>query len=158
MAMAFDCRQCGRCCMHLGDYIEIEREVGPFEFTCCSVSSGTTFTARVDADKQDLFSDRTWIREHPAACPFLRPSGTRIVCTIHHTSPAQCKAYRCVIARIYSPDGVEMGYITGTRALHSSDPALRAAWDEVERAIAACPEDAESRIAPLLARRGYRCE
>jgi len=144
--------------MYMGDYIVIERQIGPFTFLGCSVSTGTTFLARVDADKQDLFSDRTWSVRHPSACPFLRPSGARIVCTIHETSPAQCKAYRCVIARIRTSDGVERGYVTGTYALHSEDPLLREAWREVEGEIAVDPEDAEERIPAILARRGYCCQ
>lgn len=156
--MAFECRQCGICCMYMGDYIVIERQIGPFAFLGCSVSTGTMFLARVDADKLDLFSDRTWSVRHPSACPFLRPSGARIVCTIHETSPAQCKAYRCVIARIRTSDGVERGYVTGTHALHSEDPLLREAWKEVEAEIAADPVGAEDRIPALLARSGYCCE
>lgn len=154
--MVFGCRQCGRCCRYMGDFIVIERQTGPFDFVGCSVSTGTPFSARVDDDKHHLFSDRTWIRKHPGACPFLRPSGDRIVCTIHETSPAQCKAYRCVIARIHSPDGAAAGYVTGTLALHTSDPALWEAWKPVERMIAAYPDDAEDRIAALLTQSGYR--
>jgi len=158
LRMTFECRQCGRCCMYMGDYIAIERQIGPFSFLGCSVSTGTRFLARVDADKQELFLDIAWSDRHPSACPFLRPSGARVVCTIHETSPAQCKAYRCVIARIYNQEGVERGYVTGTRALHSDDPLLREAWKEVEAEIATDQEEAEDQIPSLLARRGYRCE
>ncbi len=64
--MTFLCRQCGSCCMYLGDYIVIDEECGPFTFACSSVSTGTPFTAEVDADKRHLFLDRTWIDAHPA--------------------------------------------------------------------------------------------
>ena len=144
--------------MYMGDYTVIERQIGPFSFVGCSVSTGTRFIAKVDADKQELFTDRAWSERHPSACPFLRPFGARIVCTIHETSPAQCKAYRCVIARIRTPEGIERGYVIWTRALHSEDPLLREAWKEVEAEIAADQEKAEDRIPFLLARRGYQCE
>jgi len=59
--------------MHLGDYIVIERQLGPFEFACESVSTGTPFTACIDEDKREIFSDRTFPDTHPHACRFLRP-------------------------------------------------------------------------------------
>ncbi len=37
--------------MHMGDYIVIEHQIGPFEFACESVSTGTPFIARIDDDK-----------------------------------------------------------------------------------------------------------
>ncbi|MDI9634160.1 MAG: YkgJ family cysteine cluster protein [Methanolinea sp.] len=156
--MAFSCRQCGTCCMYLGDYIVIEKETGPFEFLACCVSTGTEFVARVDDDKRELFADRSWIAAHPRACPFLRPAGEKFSCTVHGTRPAQCRAYRCVVARIRSPDGREAGYVTGTLNLHSSDPALREAWGEVERALSRDPYLSEEEIAGILRRRGYAWE
>ena len=42
--MVFTCRQCGTCCMYLGDYIVIDHQVGPFEFACESVSTGTALS------------------------------------------------------------------------------------------------------------------
>ena len=155
--MTFECRQCGSCCMHLGDYIVIGQQTGPFEFEGCCVSTGMIFPARIDEDKRDLFMDRSWIDLHPSACPFLRPRGERIVCTIHETSPSQCKAFRCVILQVLSADGSVIGKVTGTLALHSSDPGLRDAWGGMERLIARHPEDAEARIQPYLEEKGYRC-
>ena len=43
--------------MYMGDYIAIEHQIGPFEFACESVSTGTPFIARVDEDKRDIFLD-----------------------------------------------------------------------------------------------------
>ena len=156
--MEFSCRQCGQYCMYLGDYIVIERQTGPFEFVVCSVSTGSEFPARVDEDKQLLFSDRTWIELHPSACPFLRPGGDRFYCCIHGTRPPQCRAYRCIIARIRSPGGEPAGYITGTLALHGSDPGLRQAWEDVEEAMRRNPGLAEEEIPAILAKKGYTCE
>jgi Fe-S-cluster containining protein len=144
--------------MALGDYIAIERQVGPYEFEACSVSTGTTFLARVDEDKQELFSHREWIDRHPSACPFLRPSGDRVICCIHETSPPQCKAYRCVVLRIRSSDGKPAGCVTGTLALHTDDPALREAWKEVEEAMGRDPGLDEVEICTILGRRGFICD
>ncbi|MCU0631196.1 MAG: hypothetical protein MUF37_08605 [Methanoregulaceae archaeon] len=141
--------------MYLGDYIEIDREIRPFEFECSSVSTGTPFHARVDEDKRDLFLDTTWISEHPSACRFLRPSGERIVCTVHETSAPQCKFYRCVVFRVYSPERKFLGTVTGTLALHTDNLELQSVWEKGERLIPWDSPDAEDRIAAYLIENGY---
>lgn len=153
--MAFECQQCGTCCMYLGDYIVIEEEKGPFTYQACCVSTGTEFIAVVDDDKRDLFSDRSWIAHHPPACPFLRPSGDRIICTIHGSSPAQCKAYRCVIFRILSRDGEELGIVTGTLHLHSENNDLLKVWSEIEHEWRESMD--EDVLRSLLQERGFIC-
>jgi hypothetical protein len=155
--MPFTCKQCGTCCLHLGDYIVIERQTGPFLYIGCCVSTGTEFVAHIDPDKRELFSDDSWIREHPSACPFLRPAGNRIICTIHETSPPQCKAYRCVLLTVLSGDGRIIGRVTGDLNLHSDDPELRTLWAEIDRAIAAHPGNEEDKMMAFLEHHGYRC-
>jgi len=142
--------------MFLGDYIAIDEERGPFTFACSSVSTGTPFIAEVDADKRHLFSDRTWIDAHPTACRFLRPDGDLIRCTIHRDSPAQCKSYRCVVMRISAGSGEEIGIITGTLALHTDDPDLRAAYENAMVRIRNTDPDAEEQLKNSLENRGYR--
>lgn len=145
--------------MSLGDYIAIESQLGPFEFECSSVSTGTPFRARIDDDKHVLFEKRDWIEAHPSACRFLRPAGEgRIVCTIHDSSPIQCRLYRCVVLRIRSPDGTLIGTVHGDLALHSDDPGLREIWEGEGRRDWREGPDAEERIAQFLKRRGYRVE
>ena len=156
--MAFHCRMCGTCCMYLGDYISIERQAGPFEFECESVSTGTPFLARVDDDKREIFQDTTWLNEHPTACRFLRPRGEHVLCTIHETSPAQCKFYRCVVMRIFDTRGVLIGKVTGTLALHSDDTKLREIWEAALREIPVWSGDIEERLQKVLQSRGYRVE
>jgi len=144
--------------MFLGDYIEIDRQVSQFEFECSSVSTGTPFFARIDEDKRELFNDRTWIEEHPSACRFLRPSGDRIICTIHETSAVQCKFYRCVVFTVYSQERKLLGTVTGTLALHTDDRELRSAWEKGARTIPWNSPDVEDRIAEYLAGNGYILE
>ena len=156
--MAFRCRMCGTCCMYLGDYIAIERETGPFEFACESVSTGTPFMARVDDDKREIFLDHTWPNEHPAACRFLRPQGDHILCTIHGTSPGQCKFYRCVVMQIFDTRGVLAGKVTGTLALHSENKELREIWEAALREIPEWSGDIEDCLQNVLEGRGYRVE
>jgi Fe-S-cluster containining protein len=144
--------------MYMGDYIVIDRQIGEFEFECSSVSTGTLFIARVDDDKRTIFSDHRWIDLHPSACRFLRPDGELIRCTIHGTSPAQCKYYRCVVMRVYDRAGTLLGTVTGNVSLHSDNRELRQCWEEAERAIPHCVPDAEVRFQKALERKGYRVE
>lgn len=144
--------------MYMGECIEIERQVRPFEFECESVSTGTPFLARVDEDKREIFLDSSWLDRHPSACRFLRSSGEHILCTIHETSPAQCKFYRCVVMRIFDPRGVLIGRVTGTLALHSDDQELRAIWEAALREIPEWSGDIEARLQEVLEAHGYRVE
>lgn len=154
--MVFNCRQCGSCCMYLGDYIVIERQTGEFSFECECVSTGTPFTAEVDEDKRRIFSDFSFPDTHPSACRFLRPDGNFVRCTIHRDSPAQCKFYRCVVMQIFDTYGTLLGHVTGTLALHTEDPELRKTWDEAERKRPKSDDDAERWIAEFLSEKGYR--
>ena len=156
--MTFTCRQCGSCCMYLGDYIVIERQTGPFVFACESVSTGTPFTAEVDEDKRRIFSDFSFPDQHPAACRFLRPDGDLVRCTIHRDSPAQCKFYRCVVMHIADAAGNPVGTVRGTLSLHADDPGLRAAWEEVERLRPTADAEAEPWIAAFLREKGYQVD
>jgi Fe-S-cluster containining protein len=144
--------------MYLGDYIVIERKTGPFTFECESVSTGTPFTAEVDADKRELFSDFSFPEKHPSACRFLRPDGQMVRCTIHRDSPPQCKFYRCVVMQVSDPSGNALGSVTGTLALHSADPGLREVWEEAERLRPKDDETAERWLCQFLKERGYRIE
>jgi Fe-S-cluster containining protein len=154
--MAFNCRQCGSCCMYLGDYIVIERQTGTFTFDCECVSTGTTFTAEVDEDKRRIFADTSFPEAHPSACRFLRPDGDLLRCTIHRDSPVQCKFYRCIVMEVSDADGTLLGTVRGTLALHSEDRKLRACWDEIERKRPQDDAEAELWIVAFLTGRGYR--
>ena len=156
--MVFICRQCGTCCMNMGDYIAIEHQIGPFEFACESVSTGTPFIARIDDDKREIFQDLTFPDQHPSACRFLRPDGDRIRCTIHETSPCQCKFYRCVVMRIFDSRGNLTGTVTGTLSLHSNDPGLRSVWEMAEREISPGADNREERLQHYLESHGYQVE
>ncbi|MDO9325072.1 MAG: YkgJ family cysteine cluster protein [Methanoregula sp.] len=156
--MVFTCRQCGACCMYMGDFIVIEKQLGSFTFGAESVSTGTPFTAEIDVDKRHLFLDHTFTDQHPTACRFLRPDGALCRCTIHRDSPTQCKFYRCVVMRILDPQEVLLGTVRGTLSLHTEDPSLRAVWEEIERKRPKTDADAESWIANFLIERGYRVE
>lgn len=156
--MTFNCRQCGTCCMYLGDYIVIERQTGRFTFECECVSTGTAFTAEVDEDKREIFSNYSFPRDHPAACRFLRPDGDLVRCTIHRDSPAQCKFYRCIVMRIRDPSGSLAGTVTGTLSLHSDDAGLRAAWEAAQKLRPRDDREAEEWFPGYLEKNGYRVD
>ena len=143
--------------MYMGDYIVIEHQTGPFEFACESVSTGTPFIARIDDDKREIFQDLVFPDQHPSDCRFLRPDGDRIRCTIHETSPAQCRFYRCVVMRVLDSQGVLLGTVRGTLDLHSDDPGLRAVWEMAEREISGV-DDREERLQQYLETHGYKIE
>ena len=144
--------------MYMGDYIVIEHQIGPFEFACESVSTGTPFIARVDDDKREIFLDHSFPDVHQSACRFLRPDGDRIRCSIHETSPCQCKFYRCVVMRIFDPHGDLKGTVTGTLSLHSDDPMLRIVWETAEHEILSEGSEREELLQKYLETRGYRVE
>jgi hypothetical protein len=144
--------------MYMGDYIAIERQSGPFEFECCSVSTETPFIARVDEDKREIFSDYSFPDQHPSACRFLRPDGDLHRCTIHRDSPPQCKFYRCIVMKVSDKAGNFLGTVTGTLALHSNDPGLRMVWEEAKKCIPESVPDTEERLGKYLLENGYRVE
>jgi Fe-S-cluster containining protein len=144
--------------MYMGDYIVIEHQIGPFEFACESVSTGTPFIARVDDDKHEIFLDNSFPDMHPSGCRFLRPDGDRIRCSIHKTSPCQCKFYRCVVMRIFDAHGDLKGTVTGTLSLHSDDPMLRSVWETAERVLSSEGLHREEQLQQYLETRGYRVE
>jgi len=144
--------------MYMGDYIVIEHQIGPFEFACESVSTGTPFIARIDDDKHQLFLDHTFPDEHPTACRFLRPEGDLIRCVIHDSSPGQCKYYRCIVMRIFDSHGNLTGTVTGNLSLHSNDAVLRGLWEAEERRISQIFSDAEIWLQEYLEENGFRVE
>lgn len=57
--------------------------------------------------------------------------------------------------RIYSLSGEEIGYVTGTMALHSGDSVLRSVWEEGERLISRSSPDVEELTKVFLEGKGY---
>jgi Fe-S-cluster containining protein len=144
--------------MYMGDYIAIEHQIGPFEFACESVSTGTPFVAVVDEDKREIFKDRTFPDKHPSACRFLRPEGNLIRCTIHKSSPCQCKFYRCVVMKVFNKEGDRIGFVNGNLSLHSEDSDLKAVWEGACKRVPESADDAEMQLQHFLEAKGYRVE
>jgi hypothetical protein len=60
--------------------------------------------------------------------------------------------------RVLSSTGEQAGTITGTLALHSEDPALRAEYDEAMQGIRDTAPDAEELLQEFLIRRGFKIQ
>ncbi len=144
--------------MYMGDYIAIEHRIGPFEFACESVSTRTLFIATVDEDKREIFKDMTFPDQHPSACRSLRPEENRFRCTIHESSPCQCKFYRCVVMNVFHRDETRIGFVNGNLSLHSDDPGLKAAWEEAREKVPRLQMTLKCSCSTSLNGKGYRIE
>jgi hypothetical protein len=60
--------------------------------------------------------------------------------------------------RVLSSTGEQVGTITGTLALHSEDPAIRAAYDDALRVIRDTDPEAEERLQEFLISRGFEIQ
>jgi hypothetical protein len=60
--------------------------------------------------------------------------------------------------RILGSTSEQAGTITGTLALHSEDPVLRAAYKEAMRDIRDTDPDAEERLQEFLINRGFKIQ
>jgi uncharacterized protein len=157
----FQCTRCGKCCMHFGRYVTIERCLSPGDFFCRFQITGDLFRARLEPACRALFAEKGDAAAHPEWCTFLRkdPAGKGFICTIHATRPTYCQCFRCYTLKIFSPGGNEVGKVGGNRALLSTDADLLACWGEK---IAPLAERDDGRwrehVRDMLAKEGYRVE
>jgi len=158
---AFQCTRCGKCCMHFGRYVTIERSLGPGDFFCRFGITGELFRAHLEPSLRGLFGEKGKAAAHPEWCAFLRedPEGMGFVCTIHSTRPPYCRSFRCYTLRIFSPDSTELGRVGGNRALLSKDPGLVRTWQEHIAPFTERDEDRwRERVRETLAKEGYHAE
>lgn len=160
---AFECKLCGKCCMHAGGHlIEVEKRLTGRDFLCRQKIVGGTFRARIEERFLDAFRNTAENDAHPSWCPFLRAlpgEEGRYVCTIHNSRPLICRSYACCAMRIFGPDGKEVGKVKGRRSLDTGDDALRRCWDESIAPLAIDDDIAwRTEVAGVLGRAGYRVE
>jgi uncharacterized protein len=157
----FECSQCGRCCMNLGGYIKIERELGNRRYYCRMMITNDLFIAHVERDHRERFADSQLHEVHPQWCCFLREGdreGT-FVCTIYQTRPHICRNYRCYLLRIFNAEGKVIGTVGGKRSLLSKDPDLTGYWNEKITPIRANAEAHwMDQVQETLRQGGYRSE
>jgi Fe-S-cluster containining protein len=160
---AFDCRLCGKCCMHAGSHlIEVEKRLTSRDYLCRQRIAGGTFRARVEERFLDLFNDSSENDAHPSWCPFLRSlpgKKGKYVCTIYASRPSICRSYICCSMRIFTADGREVGKVKGRRSLTTEDAALRQCWEESVAPLGIDNDVAwKSEVTTILNRAGYRVE
>jgi Fe-S-cluster containining protein len=126
----FLCTRCGKCCMSLGRHIRIERSISPVQHYYRNALSGEITLVTIHPDKRALFSERP----ENGWCPFLRRApGSLFVCTIYENRPPVCRDFRCRTMIITSPEGTEVGHVTGKASLSTGDPVLEALWNDLKR-------------------------
>lgn len=130
MESEFSCTLCGRCCNGFGRYIRIDQQTGT-TYRCTLTLTRETFRAIPDPGRSDLLKDRSYFRDHPHACPFLRKEAEeRIICTIHGSRPRFCREYVCCTGRI-GRDNIVCGEMKGRRDIKTDDPNLTRRWSEL---------------------------
>ncbi|MCP1714818.1 Fe-S-cluster containining protein [Methanocalculus alkaliphilus] len=130
MESEFSCTLCGRCCNGFGRYIRIDQQTGT-TYRCTLTLTRETFRAIPDPGRSDLLKDRSYFRDHPHACPFLRKEAEeRIICTIHGSRPRFCREYVCCTGRI-GRDDIVCGEMKGRRDIKTDDPDLTRRWSEL---------------------------
>jgi Fe-S-cluster containining protein len=130
MANAFECTLCGRCCMGMGRYVTIEREVNDTRYICHHGLTKEMFHATVERRYREEFLKNAAGRD-PKWCPFLMGAGNEetYTCCIYATRPRFCREYKCYTVRILNAAGTEVGRVRGRRTLASEDSALLRLWE-----------------------------
>ena len=112
----------------------------------------------VDADKRELFDDKSIFEKLPHTCPFFRhrPGSELAYCTVHLTRPEICRDYGCWRLLILNHTGRRVGRIKYIRTLCSEDSLLTRLWDSCDD-IHREPDDRvwEEAMIKILMRAGY---
>jgi len=156
--MAFECFQCGECCHHMGQVHTIRETRSDFEFLVNNQYTGEKTAVVVDADKRNLFTDKSIFGGQPEACPFLRLDRVdrKAYCTVHHTRPEICRDYGCWRLLILNSRGLRAGRIMYQRAFFSDDADLTRLWKECIDTLTE-PDDEvwEEKMIRILTGAGY---
>jgi len=156
--MGFECHQCGECCSHLGLVHSIHKDLGNFHFIVFNQYTSDETEVTVDADKHELFLDKSIFAKLPEACPFFRhmPGSEKAYCTVHSTRPDICQDFSCWRLLILNHTGRRVGRVMFRRSLVTDDAFLNRVWEEC---IDPLPETDDSiwdkQVVRILIRAGY---
>ena len=156
--MAFECFQCGECCLHLGLVHSIRADLGNYRFLVFNKYTGEETLVTVDPDKHSLFDDTDIFTKNPHACPFFRhqPGSELAWCTVHLSRPELCQDYGCWRLLILNHRGSRVGKIKYIRSLISDDPLLTRIWADCIEQISEPDDQAwENEMIRILSRAGY---
>lgn len=140
---AFECDRCGKCCVSLGLYITIERQLNDRDYYCRCKIDNTIFTVCVDPEFREEIADDFAAgnpkRNSPdkTPCTFLRknPDVEGTSCAIHASRPKVCRDFRCYRMLIRNREGAVCGRVIGKNTLRTEDSALEKLWNEQIAAI-----------------------
>ena len=156
--MGFECHQCGECCSHLGLVHSIHKDLGNFHFIVYNLYTSDETEVTVDADKHELFLDKSIFAKLPEACPFFRhmPGSEKAYCTVHLTRPDICQDFSCWRLLILNHTGRRVGRVMFRRSLVTEDAFLTRIWEEC---IDPLPETDDTlwdkEVVRILTRAGY---
>jgi len=165
--VSFVCDHCGRCCISLGAYIRVERQLSERDYYCKNTLTGEVFPVHVApefAEEIDEAITSGTATSRPG-CIFLRrnPDGPGQVCAIYPTRPRFCREFRCYHMVIFDSEGKSVGRMVGRADLQTSDPALAQIWNKQVKPMP-CPSSPGGdpawveQVRKILAAQGYRGE
>lgn len=138
MESGFTCTLCGRCCKGFGRYITINQAIGG-AYACTLTLTKETFMATLDPGRSALYRDRSYGKDNPHACPFLRQDGQYVICTIYNSRPRFCREYICHTGKVVR-NGVTCGVMKGRRDIEAKDEILRGRWNELKNEYGGCSD------------------
>ncbi|HZD43957.1 MAG TPA: YkgJ family cysteine cluster protein [Methanomicrobiales archaeon] len=132
----FECDWCGKCCVSLGEYITIVRQLSERDYFCrygvtneiFQVHVTEEFVDEVDADYDAMVDGDT--SEIQKRCIFSRrnPNGPGYACAIYPTRPTICREFQCYRMLIYNVHGELLGKVIGFNELKTHDETLAQIW------------------------------
>jgi len=168
--VSFVCDGCGKCCISLGAYIRIERQLAARDYYCRNGITGEVFPVHVQPEFADVIDEEFTSGQREAAgspkgCIFMRknPEGPGTVCAIYPTRPQICREFRCYHMVIFDSRGEIAGRMVGRADIQTSDSVLARIWKDEVKPLP-CPASPRSdpawleRVLAILAFHGYRSE
>ena len=160
----FECDRCGKCCVSLGRYITIERQLNDRDYYCRSMIDNAIFLAHVDPKYVEEIADEfeTGNTHHSGpekkTCRFLRknPEEEETVCAVYATRPKVCRDFLCYRMLIRTREGTICGRVIGKNTIRTEDVALEKLWNGKIATISyGHPAAWTKKVAGILAEHGY---
>jgi hypothetical protein len=116
----------------MGLVLSVSEQGGGGKYVLSNRYTGEKTIVEVDADKVDLFEDRSTTDQFPEACPFLRflSMDGKAYCTVHLTRPDMCRDFGCWRLLILKPDGTRAGRVMCRSHFCPDDAGLARLWEE----------------------------
>jgi Fe-S-cluster containining protein len=180
----FVCNNCGKCCVSLGAYMRIERQLTSGDYYCRNGITGEVFPvhvqpAFVDEIDEEFTSGSGEVPGSRTGCIFMRknPEGPGFTCAIYPTRPPICREFRCYHMVISDSRGEVAGRMVGKTDIQTIDPVLAQIWNDKVKPLAVaaasrkptdpfhglisspCSDPAWiQKVSAILASHGYRAE